>query len=122
MESTARVEEALKLIDETKNMNLPAKQEEEVIRDIVHDHRIATKSIKEAKIQNANNVAMIKLGGLLDNGKDSNTTKIKEPDLTFYVFPVSQAVTFNNKQEAELYRQKMTAETGEQFIILSDRI
>ncbi len=117
-ESIDKVEKALKLIDETKSMNLPVKQEEEVIRDIIHEHRIATKSIKEAKIQNANNVAQ-KLGNLLDNGKDSNTKKIKEPDITFLVFPANQVTKFTNKQEAELYRQKMTAETGEQFMLIA---
>jgi hypothetical protein len=57
-------------------------------------------------------------GGSL-TGKDASMIKLKEPDITIYVFPVCQVTKFTKKKEAEIYRQNMTAETGEQHNMLA---
>ena len=89
-----------------------------MIRDIIREGRIASKSIKQAKIENANQVATLKLSGLL-NKNDEKSGKIQgvSPEKQFFVLQITGAEAFASRKEAEAYRQEMTAKQSTQFVI-----
>lgn len=110
-----KVQGALDRIKETETTNFAdPSRKQEAIKEILKEGRIATKSIKQAKIENAAQVASLKLGGLLHEA-DSKQDKAK--DTSFYVVPVSRVMAFPTKKEADLHRQRLTAETGEQYLV-----
>src|SRR5512133_121545 len=107
----------IKEIDNTKYDDPTKKQQ--VIHDIVREGRIAATSIKQAKIDNANQVATLRLSGLLEMNNDKSlVTKVTEPEKVFYVLQITDAKSFSTRKEAELYRQKMTADSGFQYCIV----
>jgi ParB/RepB/Spo0J family partition protein len=122
IELSEKVQQSLDLLDETEKItfNTPD-HKQEVIRDIIREGRIASKSIKQAKIENANQVATLKLGNLLNKNNDKSGTKIgaaRSPETQFYVLPLTGAEVFASRMEAEAYRQKMTANLGMQYSII----
>jgi ParB/RepB/Spo0J family partition protein len=113
-----KVQGALNRIKETETANFAdPSRKQEAIKEILKEGRIATKSIKQAKIENAAQVASLKLGGLLQEPVSKQDKSSTRNEMTFYVVALSNAVSFPTKKEADLHRQKLTAETGEQYLI-----
>jgi len=118
IELSEKVQGSLDQIKEIDNSKYddPTKKQQ-VIHDIVREGRIAATSIKQAKIDNANQVATLRLSGLLELNDDKCQTKIIEPEKVFYVLQITGAQSFPTRKEAELFRQKMTADSGIQYRI-----
>jgi ParB/RepB/Spo0J family partition protein len=119
IELSEKVQGSLDQIKEIDNSKYddPTKKQQ-VIHDIVREGRIAATSIKQAKIDNANQVATLRLSGLLELNYDKSQTKIMEPKKAFYVLQITGAQSFPTRKEVELFRQKLTAESGNQFCIV----
>jgi len=114
VELTDKVQSSLDLIQQTEANTLGTEQQQEAIRGIIREGRIASKCIKQAKIENANQVATLKLSGLLD--KNEPKSRFGEPK--FFVLQVTGAESFATRKEAEYFRQKMTADLGMQYSII----
>jgi len=117
-ELTDKVQHSLDLIEETEALKYDSvEHKQEVIRDIIREGRIATKSIKQAKIENSNNVATMKLGSLIANDKNG-TKNTSVSNTKFYVFSLFNVPEFDSRAEAEAYQQEMTAIHAIQHVII----
>jgi hypothetical protein len=123
IDMSTKVQTSLDLIKETENTKFdnPVKKQE-VIRDIIRDVHIAGKSLKQAKIDNANHFATLKLSNILDNNADKSTVKIVEGKTEFYVLPLKGAEHFKNRKTAEQFQQEMTAQAGIQYVIVESEV
>ena len=123
IDMSEKVQTSLDLIKETENTKFddPAKKQE-VIRDIIRDVHIAGKSLKQAKIDNANHFATLKLSNILDNNADKSTAKISENKTEFYVLHLTGAEHFKKRKTAEQYQQEMTAQAGIQYVIVESEV
>lgn len=113
-----KVQGALDRIKETETANFAdPSRKQEAVKEILKEGRIATKSIKQAKIENAAQVASLKLGGLLQETDSKQDNAPSRKEVSFYVVAVSSVVAFPTKKEADRHRQRLTAETGDQYLI-----
>lgn len=122
-EMSDKVQNSLDLIKETEATKFedPIKKQE-VIRDIVREVHIAGKTLKQAKIENANHFATLKLANILDNNTDKSKTKIVESKTEFYVLPLTGAEHFKERKTAEQFQQEMTAQAGIQYVIVESEV
>ncbi len=102
---STKVQTSLDLIKETEATKFddPAKKQE-VIRDIIRDVHIAGKSLKQAKIDNANHFATLKLSAILDNNADKSSAKIVESKQNSKLFSC-MAEHFKDRKTSEQFQQ-----------------
>ncbi len=115
-----KVQVSLDRIKDTEGTKFadPSKKQE-ALKEIIKEGRIAASSIKQVKVDHASHVASLKLGSLLTNNDHVSSSSTEVDRKKYLVLPVTQGESFSSKKKAELYRQKMTGETGVQHRIVA---